>query len=337
MAWLLILTIELNSLSSAQNGDNTVAVETTVNRYTTEITETVETAKISIVSIYATNGDAERVSTGVIYGSVEDDIYIFTLASAIESADSITVRFDSGAEVTGTNAGTDSVSGLGLVKCTPSFQTSAIKLGDSSIVSDGEYVIALGGKRAETESALVSFGIAGSIGGRRLDATSTWISPVIETDAVVNTANTGGALLNIGGELIGILVPRTASSLSDMGYALGINEVKQLYAQLVKNGKVERGALGAVCSSISGMESYQKSERGIRLDLTTGVIVSSIAEDSAAAGVLEENDILKSMDGDTISNSDELMEMLYEHTAGDTVSFNVTRDGEDMTLSVVLK
>lgn len=334
---MLILTIQLNNLSSAETDNKTVAVETTVNRYTSEITEIVESAKISIVSVYAETDETERVSSGVIYGSVEDDIYIFTLASTIEDADSITVRFDSGAEVTGTNAGTDSVSGLGLVKCTPSFQTSAIKLGDSSAVSEGEYAIALGGKRAETESALISFGVASTAGQRRMDTTSTWVSSVIETDSVVNTANTGGALLNIGGELIGILVPRTASSLSDMGYALGVNEVKQLYSQLVKNGKVERGALGAVCTSISEMESYQKSERGIRLDLTTGVVVSDIVEDSAAAGILEKNDILKSMDGNVITNSDALMEMLYDHTAGDTVSFNVTRNDEDMTLSVVLK
>lgn len=338
LVWNVILSVQLINLSkSGTRTGTTTTVENEVNNYTTEVTKTAEDAQISVVSVYAATENSEKVASGVIYASVDDDIYIFTTAEIADGATSLTIRFDSGAQMSGEVVGIDKITGLSLLKCTPDFNTSAIKLGDSFVANEGEFVIAVGGRRKDTESSTISFGIISTPGQRNTNTSSYWITSIIETSAEVNSTIVGGPLLNVGGEMIGILINRPTGSSTDMGYAVGINEVKQLYASFSKNGSITRGSLGVVTRSVRSLESYQKSERGLRLDSNTGVIVSSILEGSPAEGVFEEGDVLLSMDGATIQDSDDLMVKLYDHVADDTVSITFSREGKENTVSVVLK
>lgn len=338
LVWNVILSVQLIRLStSSTRPGSTITVQNEVNNYTTEVTKTAEDAKVSVVSIYVATESTERSASGVIYASVDDEIYIFTTADVVDNASSVNVRFDSGAMVEATVVGVDKITGLSLLECTPDFNTSAIKLGDSASVEDGEYVIAMGGRRKDTETATISFGVISTPGQRNTNTSSYWVTSILETNASVNASTVGGPLLNVGGEMIGILINRPIGGSNDMGYAVGINEVKEIYNSFSKDGAITRGSLGVVTRSISDLEAYQKSERDIRLDKTTGVIVSSILPGSPAEGIIEEGDILLSMDNSTIEDSNDLMQKLYSHVADDVISITYSRGGEENTVNVVLK
>lgn len=335
LVWNLIISSQLIQMSTSTVRDgSTITVQNEVNNYATEVTKTAEDAKVSLVSIYAND---DKVASGVVYASVDDDIYIFSTADIVENMQSVSVRFDSGAMVDGTIVGVDNITGLSLIKCTPNFNVSAMKLGDSSKVNEGEYVITIGGRRKETESATISFGIISEPAQIKTNSSSYWVTSVLETNANVNEQTVGGALLNVGGEMIGILINRPNTGSNNMGYAVGINEVKHLYSLLSKDGAITRGSLGIVGRSISSLEPYQKSERNIRLDTNTGVIISSIITSSPADGIFEEGDILLSMDNSSIRDIDDLMTKLYNHSPNDSVEITYSRDGIENTVTVVLK
>ena len=311
--------------------------ENTVNGYTTDVTEVVSSTQGSVVTIVVRNEESERRSSGIIYGNEENSIYILTGTDILEGADTVAVRFDSGIELSAQVVGRDKVAKVGLLRLEPPFDTLSIKLGDSGLISQGEYVIAMGGRRTDTESAMVTFGIAGTPGERQLNTQSTWTCDVIESDIIVTSNDIGGPLLNISGELLGMIVATPMGGSASMGYAISVNELRLIFAQLKEGKDVQRGALGTTVRSINTLRAYQKSARNIRLDMTTGVLITNVLAGSAADGILKEGDVLDTMDGETIRDAFDLRTKLYGHKAGDTVVFGMIRDGSSQSVTAVLQ
>lgn len=319
-------------------GGNGPAInENTVNGYTTDVTEVVSSTQGSVVTIVARNEESERRSSGIIYGNEENSIYILTGTDILEGADTVAVRFDSGIELSAQVVGRDKVAKVGLLRLEPPFDTLSIKLGDSGLISQGEYVIAMGGRRTDTESAMVTFGIAGTPGERQLNTQSTWTCDVIESDIIVTSNDIGGPLLNISGELLGMIVATPMGGSASMGYAISVNELRLIFAQLKEGKDVQRGALGTTVRSINTLRAYQKSARNIHLDMTTGVLITNVLAGSAADGILKEGDVLDTMDGETIRDAFDLRTKLYGHKAGDTVVFGMIRDGSSQSVTAVLQ
>ena len=319
-------------------GGNGPAInENTVNGYTTDVTEVVSSTQGSVVTIVVRNEESERRSSGIIYGNEENSIYILTGTDILEGADTVAVRFDSGIELSAQVVGRDKVAKVGLLRLEPPFDTLSIKLGDSGLISQGEYVIAMGGRRTDTESAMVTFGIAGTPGERQLNTQSTWTCDVIESDIIVTSNDIGGPLLNISGELLGMIVATPMGGSASMGYAISVNELRLIFAQLKEGKDVQRGALGTTVRSINTLRAYQKSARNIHLDMTTGVLITNVLAGSAADGILKEGDVLDTMDGETIRDAFDLRTKLYGHKAGDTVVFGMIRDGSSQSVTVVLQ
>lgn len=311
--------------------------ENTVNGYTTDVTEVVSSTQGSVVTIVVRNEESERRSSGIIYGNEENSIYILTGTDILEGADTVAVRFDSGIELSAQVVGRDKVAKVGLLRLEPPFDTLSIKLGDSGLISQGEYVIAMGGRRTDTESAMVTFGIAGTPGERQLNTQSTWTCDVIESDIIVTSNDIGGPLLNISGELLGMIVATPMGGSASMGYAISVNELRLIFAQLKEGKDVQRGALGTTVRSINTLRAYQKSARNIHLDMTTGVLITNVLAGSAADGILKEGDVLDTMDGETIRDAFDLRTKLYGHKAGDTVVFGMIRDGSSQSVTAVLQ
>ncbi len=319
-------------------GGNGPAInENTVNGYTTDVTEVVSSTQGSVVTIVVRNEESERRSSGIIYGNEENAIYILTGTDILEGADTVAVRFDSGIELSAQVVGRDKVAKVGLLRLEPPFDTLSIKLGDSGLISQGEYVIAMGGRRTDTESAMVTFGIAGTPGERQLNTQSTWTCDVIESDIIVTSNDIGGPLLNISGELLGMIVATPMGGSASMGYAISVNELRLIFAQLKEGKDVQRGALGTTVRSINTLRAYQKSARNIHLDMTTGVLITNVLAGSAADGILKEGDVLDTMDGETIRDAFDLRTKLYGHKAGDTVVFGMIRDGSSQSVTAVLQ
>ncbi len=303
-------------------------INNTVNGYTTDLTETFDRVKSSVVSVLVNH----KRRSGVIYATTDKTTYIFTSAEKISDEDILTVQFDSGAKVNGKLLGIDDACGVALLAVETDFRTKAFTLGDSSIVNLGEYVLGMG-SRKESGQAMVDFGVTSTVGMYYLSEDAHYAPDLFETSMDVNAANLGGSLMNLSGELIGVLVEMPLGGMEQHGYALSVNELKKIYKQLRSDGVVTRGSLGVLTKSISRMESYEKNELNISLNQKTGVVVTEGSED----GVLLENDLLLTMDHQTITNHEALKTMCYSYQSGDTVIIELKRDGENQTVSVVLQ
>lgn len=308
-------------------------IQNTVNGYETDITDIVEDAKPSLVML----SQGSHKSSGVIIAVEKDTAaYIMTSSQGLQNDGNVEVKFENTMTVEGSVVGSDPETGLALVKVQPDFEVTAVKLGDSSLMKAGEVVTAIGGRR-DNDSAMISSGTVSTLVQMPANPDAAWISNLLEADITVSDGNVGGAVLNLSGELLGIIIPHPSNGQMEMGYAVSMNEVKNVYNDLKASGTVTRGNLGVIGRGVDQMNSYEKNADSISLDLTSGVFVSSIKKDSAADGLLQEGDLITAVDNKTLLNVEELHTILYSHNPGDSISLSIERDGNEEQVAVTLK
>ena len=154
---------------------------------------------------------------------------------------------------------------------------------------------------------------------------------MIQTDAAINAGNSGGALLNVNGEVIGINSRKTSGSTSSgstiegIGFAIPINDVKDIVEELIATGTITRPGLG-----ITGQEVHFSN-------MDPGILVVSVNEGSPAeAAGMKQMDIITAIDGQQVTSFSSLQSVLYAHDVGDTVTITVLRSGETLDLQVTL-
>ena len=312
----------------------TVINEQTLTDYTTAITGVVEASRAKVVTVEAQVMEATRTASGVIVSVSGSQAYIFVPAETITGAAEVSVRFVNGISLKAEIVGEDSETGLGLLKADVPFAVGAFTAGDADLLGQGEYIIAMGGRRMTTMSSMISFGVVAEAGQRRMSASDLWLTDIIETDAVVTTDNIGGALLDVGGELMGMLIRMPYGGQEKMGYAVSVNEMKRVYRQLTENGTVARGRLGLVCMAVEKLQTYEKSSLNLPLSLRSGLLVTNVHSD--VSGVVS-GDVLISVDGTTLHTPQDLKDQLYRHAGGDTVRLRIYHDGEYYENEVVLQ
>ena len=335
MAWNAILTYQVFSNSPRQN-DGSDVTENVVVDYSTDLSEMADNIRASIVTVMARSNGLRHMCSGIIFAEEEDDVFIFTSDQIVSDGAELTVYFDSSAAAEAEVAAVDSVTGSALLKVRPGFDVTVMKLAAADVIRQGEYAAVMGGRSPVTNSAPVSFGVISQPGQRRIAAGSLWFSSIIDCDAVSIQEMTGGPLMNVGGQLLGMIVSRSVSG-DRMTCALSVAEMQLLYEEFKADGRASRGSLGISVRPVADMLPYEKSERDIRLDLLTGVLVTYIAENTETETILHTGDILVSMDGEEITDDDALRTMLYSHAAGDTVVLSILRKGESQEVSVVLE
>jgi len=316
----------------------------TINGYTTDVTKVAAAAKSRIVTVTAWKENEQlRIASGIIYYSDSGETDILTNARVLLDADRVMVRFDSSVELQAVIAGSDSQTDLALLKTQPSFEATPLTLTDSDVLHQGEYVIAMGGRRSDSGAGTVSFGVASSASTleRPGDAgAAAWIDSVLESDISLNPSNSGGPLLNLSGEAVGILSSNLSSAAgnSGMAYAITSNEARLVAEQLRTAGAVTRGYLGVTGRNVSGMENYEKNALSVMLDQTTGVYVMSVAADSPAmTAEIIPGDIILAVDDAAVASTADLLNALYKHKPEDEVSLTVLRGQEVQAISAVLK
>lgn len=269
--------------------------------------------------------------SGVIYSA---DGYVITNYHVIDGASRVTVVLSTGEEVEATVIGGDSVQDIALLKVDRTGLPAA-KMGDSSQVRTGEFAIAIGSPLGDELTGTTTYGIV-SYANRTLEIDGAYVS-MIQTDAAINAGNSGGALLNVNGEVIGINSRKTSgstssgSSIEGIGFAIPINEVKSIVEELITTGKISRPGLGITGQEISeSMAAYY--------NMVPGIYVNTVTEGSAAdkAGV-KQQDIITALDGKSVTTQSELRAALYSHKIGDTVTLTVYRSGQSMDLSITLE
>ena len=341
----VLLFTKVNKSSSSGSSSNKNATVENVNydvkSSTTDVIEKVNSSVVGVL-VYA-NGTASGSGSGVVYRVDGKTAYIITNAHVVSGATDVQVVFSNKESVNATIVGSDTYSDIAVLKLTADFDMTAIKCGDSSLLDQGETVLAIGSPLGIEYAGTVTQGIVSGI-DRTVsvdlndDGQEDWDMNVIQTDAAINPGNSGGALVNMAGELVGITSMKLSNtSVEGMGFALPINDVITSVEQIIENGKVTRPQIGISGVSLSGYSSYQLRYYRINTDLTDGIYVSRVTSGGAASKAgIQEGDIIVKFDGKEVTTYKSFLTELYSKEPGDKVSVVVNRNGTEKTIEVTL-
>lgn len=279
----------------------------------------------------------EGSGSGVI---ISADGFIVTNNHVIEDADEVKVILNNKKEYEGKVISADPSSDIAVVKIEEE-NLPFLNFGDSDKIKVGEWVLAVGNpfnlESTVTAGIISAKGRNNIIGqnSRSNGASLAALESFIQTDAAVNPGNSGGALVNLNGELIGIntaIYSRTGQ-FAGYSFAVPVSIVKKVSSDLIKYGNVQRGFLGITFGEVN---SEIKSQKDLKVD--RGVFVSGFSENSAAKDAgLKINDVIVGIDGEKVTEGAKLIEMIGRKRPGEKVSLKVNRDGTEKTLAVTLR
>ena len=269
--------------------------------------------------------------SGVI---ISKDGYIVTNNHVIDGADEISVKLHDSREMKGRVVGTDPTSALALVKIEGD-DFPAIPIGSSDALKVGEWVLAVG-----NPFTLGSTVTAGVVSAKARGLGANQVESFIQTDAAINQGNSGGALVNARGELVGInaMLYSPTGAYSGYGFAIPTSIMTKVVTDLKQYGTVQRALLG-IAGRDMGNEVYPEEIRKEQKELgtNTGVQIVSVEEDGSVSGVLEKNDVIIALDGKKIKTMSELQGLLAQHRPGDKIKLTVWRDKKEKEFTVTLK
>lgn len=268
--------------------------------------------------------------SGVIYST---DGYILTNNHVVEFADEFTVTLHDNREFKARMVGRDPNTDMAVIKIDgQSF--SAIELGNSDDVRVGEWVLAVGNPFDLTST--VTAGIV-SAKGRNINIIRgrSAIESFIQTDAAVNPGNSGGALVDVNGRLIGInsAIATPTGVFAGYSFAIPINLAKRIADDLIEYGEYRRAYLG-----VDIAEMTQENANTLNIQYTPGVIIGELdSAGSAASAGLQQYDVITRINNKAVTNSAELLEMIGRSKVGDVVTIAVVRDGKEKQFDVKLR
>ena len=284
---------------------------------------------------FGQRGPAVGSGSGVIISS---DGYIVTNNHVVKGADKIEVVLNDRRSFKGKIVGVDPNTDLALIKIEAT-NLQFVTYGNSDDVKIGEWVLAVGNPFNLTST--VTAGIV-SAKGRNINiigengSTSAFpIESFIQTDAAVNPGNSGGALVNTNGELIGINTAIASQTGTYAGYAFAVpvNLVKKVMDDLLEFGKVQRAFLGV---QITEINSEVAKEKG--LSSTSGIYVAKVNNESAAeAAGIKEGDVIISVADVPVNTTSELTEQVGRHRPGDKINIELIRGEKKKTIAVILR
>ncbi|MBK9335191.1 MAG: trypsin-like peptidase domain-containing protein [Lewinellaceae bacterium] len=261
------------------------------------------------------------------------DGYILTNNHVVEFADDYTITLHDNREFKARLVGTDPSTDMAVLKIEAN-DLPAVELGNSDAVKVGEWVLAVG-----NPFDLTSTVTAGIISAKSRDINiirrGAPIESFIQTDAAVNPGNSGGALVDANGRLIGInsAIATPTGTFAGYSFAIPVNLVKRIADDLIKYGKYKRAYLGV---DIATMDSNLANE--LNIPYTQGVWIKALdPQGSAARSGVQPNDIIVKLNGKNVTTVPELQELVGRSKAGDDVALTVVRNGKEKNIGVKLK
>ena len=324
-------TTSTNLVNVSDYSDTSIAVAEKVLPSVVGITVTYQ-----INSLFGGSSTGEAAGSGII---VSEDGYIVTNNHVISSES--TSSFYAITEATGikvnlyndqesyeaTVVGTDPYTDLAVLKIEKTGLT-AVQIGNSDNVKVGEFVMAVGNPLGMDYS--VTSGIVSAL-NREIQGDDGTLFTAIQTDAAINSGNSGGALVNANGELIGINTMKyLGTGIEGIGFAIPISSATTIIDQLIEFQTVKRPYIGISASAVD-------SNTAKRYNLPEGIYVESVEENSSAekAG-LQVTDIITKIEGQSVKSVSELNKIKYTYNIGDTVKLTVYRNNEEIEIPVVL-
>ena len=260
-----------------------------------------------------------------------DDGYILTNYHVISGASSVTVTMYDGSTYDAVIVGYDASNDIAVLKIEATGLTPVV-LGDSDTINVGDTVVAIGNPLGELTFSLTS-GVVSAL-DREVTFSDGTRMDLIQTDCAINSGNSGGALFNLYGEVIGITNAKYSSgsssaSIDNIGFAIPLNTVRDIVASIIEKGIVAKPYMGISVATVS--------EEVKGYGLPAGASVQAIEPDSPAekAG-LQRNDIITEANGETITTSSELVDMVGSCSPGDVMTLTVFRNGAYVTVEVTI-
>lgn len=273
------------------------------------------------------------LGSGVV---LTDDGYIITNYHVVDGADALKVTIE-GVEYDAEYVGGDSSSDIAVIKAQNVSGLTAIELGDSDNLIIGEWVMTIGspyGYEQSVATGIVSATSRSQIMSSQTDGSTTIYPNMIQTDAAINSGNSGGALVDSDGKLIGIntLITSSSGSYSGVGFAIPVNYAANIAQQIIDGETPTHAQLGVSLSTVNA----QVAERyGLSVD--TGAYITAVNSGSGAeAAGLQVGDIVTKFDGQAVESASDLMLDVRSKNPGDVVSIEYNRNGETKTVDVTL-
>ncbi|MFR5024585.1 MAG: S1C family serine protease, partial [Limosilactobacillus fermentum] len=332
-----------NETTKAYNATKN-AVVSVINKQATSSSDSLY-GNVTGGSTSSSSGSLETASegSGVIYKKSGNVAYVVTNNHVVSGSSEIQVILSNGKTVDAHIVGTDETTDLAVLKINAANVTTVATFGNSNDIAAGQDVIAIGSPMGSEYANTVTKGIISATKRTVKASDSSVATTVIQTDAAINSGNSGGPLVNMAGQVIGINSMKLASStdgtsVEGMGFSIPSNEVVRVINQLIKNGKITRPTLGVSLLDLSDVSSsQQQSVLNLPTSVTKGVVVMKVESGYPAANAgLQQYDVITAINGKKVSDAGDLKTVLYKYKVGDTVTLTYYRDGSKKTAKVEL-
>lgn len=324
----------------ANTDPNQLLVASTTNIETT-ITQSVQKVGPSVVTVVGTvpgqmtffgpTGDQTVSGSGVF---ISDQGYILTNNHVVDGTKSVNIILSDGTQETAAIVGTDPYSDMAILK-TDGKVPAVARLGNSDVLKSGETVIAIGSPLGDFKNT-VTVGVV-SATGRAIDTGRGYqIEGLIQTDAAINHGNSGGPLVNLAGEVIGIntLIVRNNNGdvAEGLGFAVPVNTARAVAEQIMQKGYFSRPNLG-----VDGQQVTPEIAARYNLAVQWGIYITRVEDGSPAAQAgLQVNDIITKIGDTALDETHSYINTLFLYKPGDQVTVEVSRGGQNIQLQVTL-
>ena len=343
---LLLLSVVISGCTSATTSAPTPTPTTTPTQTATQ------TTSYSLPSFKSVIDEVEPAVASIVVGTVTYDWwgqsypssqagsgfiidkwgYIVTNDHVVEGATSITVSIPDGRTFNATLVGTDPDSDLAVIKINGD-NLPTVSFGNSSAMSRGNWVLALGNALALDGGPTVTQGIISATGRSIQESSGVTLYDLIQTDAAINPGNSGGPLINLNGEVIGINTAKVSSvDVSGIGFAISSDSAKPVIDELIAQGYVSRPYLGVSLVTVTPAIANYYS-----LSTDTGALISQIEQNGPAAKAgLMAGDVITAIDGQEITTADDVVTAIDNLSIGDTIQVKFYRGNDLQSAAVTL-
>lgn len=332
----------VQQLIPAVSSSSTQSLNLNMTEVETTITQAVKAVGPAVVTVVGTlpgqqtffGQSAEREVSGSGF-FVSDQGYIITNNHVVEGSKSVRVILSNGSEQNVTVVGTDKYNDIAVLK-TDGAVPAVAALGNSDVLQPGESVIAIGSPLGDFKNT-VTVGVV-SATGRSIDTGAGYqIEGLVQTDAAINQGNSGGPLLNLAGQVIGVntLIVRGSGSgavAEGLGFAIPIDTAQAVASQIIEQGYFAHPFLGIAYQPISPAIA-----KAYNLPVQWGVYVSRVASGSPASEAgLQRGDIITKVGGVALDDTHSYLNTLYTYQPGDQVTLSLVREGQTLEVEVTL-
>ena len=319
---------------------DTSKVMTAAEIYAANVNSTVGIKTSVSTNFFGYQTQAAASGSGFI---LTNDGYIVTNYHVVEGAESIQVTTYDNNSYDAKLIGYDESSDVAVLKIDAKGLTP-VTLGDSDNMNVGDCVVAIGNPLGELTFSLTSGSVSAL--NRKITISNTAMN-LIQTDCAINSGNSGGALFNSHGEVIGITNAKYSSSgnsssasIDNIGFAIPMNSVREIITSIIEKGYIEKVYIGITVSSQSTDSNSRRGQSGSGSQSTKsaqGVTVESVENDSPAAKAgVTEGDVITELNGEKITKATDITSFMLTAKAGDVITLTINRDGETMKIKVTL-